>query len=413
MGHVEAAHLSHMLPDGRVLLDDVSFRVGDGLVAALVGPNGAGKTTLLRLVTGDLTAQSGTISSSGGLGVMRQFVGGIRDELHGAGPAAVGIAPARPGRRGAAGRGRAGHDGARRRADPDAVRPGADRVGRRRRLRRRGALGRLLRGRPGRQLRPLPVARGAHPVRRRAEAAGAGVAAARQGRGAAARRARQLPGRARQDLAGAAARRHLQDRPAGQPRPGAAGRLRPADHHRRGQERLGARRRVRHLRAGPPRAQRPPGRAAPALGRGAREAQAARADVPAESRLQRRHGLPAAGRRHPAAQVRGGGAAGAGPARAERADAAARRPHRQARRDLRAAGADRADAPLRPGGLVRRARRRAGLQRLRASRTSCACWPGTRSGTRAWPGSGPGWCPACSPRPTPGPISTGGRRWRS
>jgi ATPase subunit of ABC transporter with duplicated ATPase domains len=80
MGHVEAAHLSHVLPDGRVLLDDVSFRVGDGLVAALVGPNGAGKTTLLRLVTGDLVPQSGTASSSGGLGVMRQFVGGIRDE---------------------------------------------------------------------------------------------------------------------------------------------------------------------------------------------------------------------------------------------------------------------------------------------------------------------------------------------
>jgi ATPase subunit of ABC transporter with duplicated ATPase domains len=80
MGHVEAAHLSHALPDGRVLLDDVSFRVGDGIVAALVGPNGAGKTTLMRLITGDLTPQTGTVSSSGGLGVMRQFVGGIRDE---------------------------------------------------------------------------------------------------------------------------------------------------------------------------------------------------------------------------------------------------------------------------------------------------------------------------------------------
>jgi len=80
MGHVEAAHLSHALPDGRVLLDDASFRVGDGMLAALVGPNGAGKTTLLRLVAGDLNPQSGTVSSSGGLGVMRQFVGGIRDE---------------------------------------------------------------------------------------------------------------------------------------------------------------------------------------------------------------------------------------------------------------------------------------------------------------------------------------------
>ena len=80
MGHVEAAHVSHALPDGRPLLSDCSFRVGEGTVAALVGPNGAGKTTLLRLISGDLTPQEGTVSSSGGLGIMRQFVGGIRDE---------------------------------------------------------------------------------------------------------------------------------------------------------------------------------------------------------------------------------------------------------------------------------------------------------------------------------------------
>jgi len=80
VGHVEVAHLSHALPDGRVLLDDASFRAGDGSVVALVGPNGAGKTTLMRLVAGDLLAQSGSITSSGGLGAMRQFVGGISDE---------------------------------------------------------------------------------------------------------------------------------------------------------------------------------------------------------------------------------------------------------------------------------------------------------------------------------------------
>ena len=43
-----------MLPDGRVLFSDVSFRVGEGAKVALVGPNGAGKTTLLRMVAGDL-----------------------------------------------------------------------------------------------------------------------------------------------------------------------------------------------------------------------------------------------------------------------------------------------------------------------------------------------------------------------
>ena len=67
------------LPDGRVLLDDVSFRVGDGAKVALVGANGAGKTTLLRLVAGDDVPQTGTVTRTGGLGVMRQFVGSVRD----------------------------------------------------------------------------------------------------------------------------------------------------------------------------------------------------------------------------------------------------------------------------------------------------------------------------------------------
>jgi ATPase subunit of ABC transporter with duplicated ATPase domains len=78
VGHVEVAHLSHALPDGRALIDDASFRVGEGTTAALVGPNGAGKTTLIRLIAGDIQPQSGTVSFSGGLGIMRQFVGGIR-----------------------------------------------------------------------------------------------------------------------------------------------------------------------------------------------------------------------------------------------------------------------------------------------------------------------------------------------
>jgi ATPase subunit of ABC transporter with duplicated ATPase domains len=80
VGHVEVAHVHHALPDGRVLLDDASFRVGEGAVAALVGPNGSGKTTLIRLIAGDLTPQSGTVTTSGGLGVMRQFIGGIRGD---------------------------------------------------------------------------------------------------------------------------------------------------------------------------------------------------------------------------------------------------------------------------------------------------------------------------------------------
>jgi ATPase subunit of ABC transporter with duplicated ATPase domains len=75
VGHVEVASVRYELPDGRVLLDDVSFRVGEGAKVALVGANGAGKTTLLRLVTGELTPHSGVVTRSGGLGVMRQKVG--------------------------------------------------------------------------------------------------------------------------------------------------------------------------------------------------------------------------------------------------------------------------------------------------------------------------------------------------
>ncbi|MER6613279.1 ABC-F family ATP-binding cassette domain-containing protein [Streptomyces xantholiticus] len=77
MGHVEAAHLEYYLPDGRPLLADVSFRVGEGAVAALVGANGAGKTTLLRLIAGEIQPHGGSVTVTGGLGVMRQFVGSM------------------------------------------------------------------------------------------------------------------------------------------------------------------------------------------------------------------------------------------------------------------------------------------------------------------------------------------------
>jgi ATPase subunit of ABC transporter with duplicated ATPase domains len=79
VGFLEVGHLSHALPDGRLLLEDVSFRVDEGSVTALVGDNGSGKTTLLRLLAGDLPVQSGSVTATGGLGVMRQFIGSVRD----------------------------------------------------------------------------------------------------------------------------------------------------------------------------------------------------------------------------------------------------------------------------------------------------------------------------------------------
>lgn len=72
--------MRYELPDGRVLLDDVSFRVGEGAKVALVGANGSGKTTLLKIVAGDLTPHGGAVTRSGELGAMRQFIGSVRDE---------------------------------------------------------------------------------------------------------------------------------------------------------------------------------------------------------------------------------------------------------------------------------------------------------------------------------------------
>jgi len=75
MAHIDVQHVGYTLPDGRPLLDDVTFRVPDGATAALVGPNGAGKTTLLRMIAGDISPHEGSIARSGSLAVMRQFIG--------------------------------------------------------------------------------------------------------------------------------------------------------------------------------------------------------------------------------------------------------------------------------------------------------------------------------------------------
>ena len=80
MGHIDIASVEYSLSDGRVLLNDVSFRVGDGAKVALIGPNGSGKTTLIRMICGDISPDEGSVAITGGLGVMRQFIGSVRDE---------------------------------------------------------------------------------------------------------------------------------------------------------------------------------------------------------------------------------------------------------------------------------------------------------------------------------------------
>jgi ATPase subunit of ABC transporter with duplicated ATPase domains len=100
VGYLDLNAVCVTLADGRPLLDEVSLRVGEGARMALIGPNGAGKTTLLRVVSGDLVADSGAVTGSGGLGVMRQFVARadgestVRDLLVSVAPAPVRAAAA-------------------------------------------------------------------------------------------------------------------------------------------------------------------------------------------------------------------------------------------------------------------------------------------------------------------------------
>ena len=46
----------------KVLFDDVSVTFSAGRRYGLTGPNGAGKSTFMKLLTGELTAQKGTVS---------------------------------------------------------------------------------------------------------------------------------------------------------------------------------------------------------------------------------------------------------------------------------------------------------------------------------------------------------------
>ena len=320
MGFVDVAHVSVVLPDGRVLLDDVSFRVGEGAKAALVGANGAGKTTLLRVVAGDLAPSSGAVARV--RRARRDAPVHRLDPGRHHGPRAA----ARAGPAGACGRPATQLEAAEwalaeAEDEPTQLRYAAaladwgdaggydaevlwDTVHRRRARRCR--------------CDRAQHRHGPHAVRRRAEAARAGGAAARPGRGAAARRAGQLPRRAGQALAGGAAAGDAEDRAVRQPRPRAA---RP--HGRPGGHRRGARR---------------PGCTAAASGRTrpAREARLERLDelhrrweeehdrlkelvrtLQQQAKISHGDGLPLPGDADPAGQVRGGRAAAGAAGRAE------------------------------------------------------------------------------------------------
>lgn len=64
-------HLSHALPDGRVLLDDISYDFATAR-HGLIGRNGVGKSLLLRLLHGEFPPQSGRIVRHGQIAYVPQ-----------------------------------------------------------------------------------------------------------------------------------------------------------------------------------------------------------------------------------------------------------------------------------------------------------------------------------------------------
>ncbi|MER6580508.1 ATP-binding cassette domain-containing protein, partial [Nonomuraea sp. NPDC001023] len=66
-------HVSFAWPDGTMVLDglDAAFPAGR---TGLIGANGSGKSTLLRIIAGELTPGSGSVSVTGEVGYLPQNV---------------------------------------------------------------------------------------------------------------------------------------------------------------------------------------------------------------------------------------------------------------------------------------------------------------------------------------------------
>ena len=50
-----------------LIFSEVSFAVNEGECVGFIGANGEGKTTLIRLITGEYTADSGTVARKNGI----------------------------------------------------------------------------------------------------------------------------------------------------------------------------------------------------------------------------------------------------------------------------------------------------------------------------------------------------------
>ena len=62
---LDARGLTVTLPNGKVLLDDVSFRLGERCLLGVIGPSGAGKSTLVGALTGMRPATAGSVLYDG------------------------------------------------------------------------------------------------------------------------------------------------------------------------------------------------------------------------------------------------------------------------------------------------------------------------------------------------------------
>ena len=61
---IEVSHLTKVYGDKRGV-SDISFTINEGEIVGFLGPNGAGKTTTMNIITGDLSATSGTARVAG------------------------------------------------------------------------------------------------------------------------------------------------------------------------------------------------------------------------------------------------------------------------------------------------------------------------------------------------------------
>ncbi len=76
---VEVENLTYTLPNGRILIDNLSLLVQRGDKIGLIGPNGVGKSTLLRVLLGEIEADSGKLIQ--GTNVQVAYFDQLRSQL--------------------------------------------------------------------------------------------------------------------------------------------------------------------------------------------------------------------------------------------------------------------------------------------------------------------------------------------